>query len=134
MISTRSPCVCARGWTPRTLGQTWTPSAGGPGTFPLGDIPFLFFLHHLFPFLSFLFRSFFSSMGLSYLPGVRPLLPRQASFIIPVSRHLDLLMRCGDVHPHPGPPHPCGVCAGNVTWRTWSVRCSVCSHWVHLVC
>ena len=43
-------------------------------------------------------------------------------------------MRCGDVHPYPGPPYPCGVCSGNVTWRTWSVRCSVCSPLIHRAC
>ena len=40
----------------------------------------------------------------------------------------------GNVYPNPGLIFSCSVCTGNVTWRSRSVQCCICSKWVHLRC
>ena len=45
-----------------------------------------------------------------------------------------LLLMSSNVHPNPGPIFSCSVCTGNVAWRGKSVKCCICSKWVHLRC
>ena len=45
-----------------------------------------------------------------------------------------MLLISGDIHPNPGPKHPCSVCSRRVTWGNRSVQRTNCSLWVHLSC
>ena len=50
------------------------------------------------------------------------------------SRTLILPLISGNVHLNPDLVFPCFVCAGNVTWISWSAQCCTCSKWVNLRC